>query len=329
MKNPHRHEGCVLYRRLIHQGYAMPKLCQDSTTSRAWFGSAVNILATQGIPAVLDPVCRIDAKEVMRDWTDIRPPFSELWVETVTPDMHVGALILTDKQQSPAGKIRLCFFVYGQNFAAAHPCALAAVYVWIEPETGDADGFSPAPAVMFEDPNEDAYFQQCVLYPITRTLQLLNASNVGLYKVDHDRATRKHLKRIKAPEAATTYHVLVLKDAQPRSPKDEIQNPGIMPLHVAKGHWSHYGPRYGKGLLFGKIEGKFWVPEAEKGKALNGIRHKHYTVGKSDNANPHAQAVAAAVNATPASPSEAADGVKVFDPTYTDQPVPKTQESAK
>lgn len=41
---------------------------------------------------------------------------------------------------------------------------------------------------------------------------------------------------------------------------------------------SHYGPRYGKGLLFGKYEGKFWRPPTAKGDAEAGKRSPDYVL---------------------------------------------------
>jgi hypothetical protein len=51
---------------------------------------------------------------------------------------------------------------------------------------------------------------------------------------------------------------------------------GVMPVHSCRGHFSEYGPEFGKGLLFGKYEGRFWVPPHMKGRRGNGTVYKEY-----------------------------------------------------
>jgi hypothetical protein len=38
------------------------------------------------------------------------------------------------------------------------------------------------------------------------------------------------------------------------------------PLTSVRGHFSHYGEQYGRGLLFGKLAGKFWIPAHARGQ---------------------------------------------------------------
>ncbi len=38
-----------------------------------------------------------------------------------------------------------------------------------------------------------------------------------------------------------------------------------VPLSSVRGTFHHYGPQYGKGLLFGKLAGQFWVPAHARG----------------------------------------------------------------
>jgi len=35
---------------------------------------------------------------------------------------------------------------------------------------------------------------------------------------------------------------------------------GDTPLTSVRGHFAHYGPAYDRGLLFGRLAGKFWIP---------------------------------------------------------------------
>jgi hypothetical protein len=48
--------------------------------------------------------------------------------------------------------------------------------------------------------------------------------------------------------------------------------------HLCRGHFAEYGPKYGKGLLFGKHAGRFWVPPVVKGSPEAGQVDKTYNV---------------------------------------------------
>jgi hypothetical protein len=49
-------------------------------------------------------------------------------------------------------------------------------------------------------------------------------------------------------------------------------------LNPVRGHFSHYGPEYGAGLLFGKYAGKFWVPSHARGKGGEGEPVRDYVL---------------------------------------------------
>jgi hypothetical protein len=51
------------------------------------------------------------------------------------------------------------------------------------------------------------------------------------------------------------------------------------PLSAVRGHFASYGPAYGRGLLFGKYEGRFWIPQHVRGAAEIGEREHEYVVG--------------------------------------------------
>jgi hypothetical protein len=47
-------------------------------------------------------------------------------------------------------------------------------------------------------------------------------------------------------------------------------------LHIVQGHFSEYGERYGKGKLFGRLEGRYWVPSHVRGNAEVGTLAHDY-----------------------------------------------------
>jgi hypothetical protein len=77
---------------------------------------------------------------------------------------------------------------------------------------------------------------------------------------------------------ARSYHILKVRPISARKsasrPFSEVI--GNMPLHTVAGCHHRYGPKYGRGLLFGKYEGKFWVAPHVRGNARSGIVNKDY-----------------------------------------------------
>lgn len=49
-------------------------------------------------------------------------------------------------------------------------------------------------------------------------------------------------------------------------------------LHICRGHFAEYGDDYGKGKLFGKYEGRFFIPAHVRGSAEQGVIDKRYVV---------------------------------------------------
>lgn len=50
------------------------------------------------------------------------------------------------------------------------------------------------------------------------------------------------------------------------------------PLTSVRGHFACYGPEYGKGLLFGKYSGRFWIPQHARGDATLGETQADYVL---------------------------------------------------
>lgn len=110
-------------------------------------------------------------------------------------------------------------------------------------------------------------------------LMVLGCSNVSLAprRQTDAAAAREATRRNGGHVAGYRYHVLVVRPAgsKPGTPGIEI---GTMPRHMCRGHFAEYGPKYGKGKLFGKYEGRFFVPPHMKGDAKNGTVLKDYEV---------------------------------------------------
>jgi hypothetical protein len=102
-------------------------------------------------------------------------------------------------------------------------------------------------------------------------LNFLNCSNVDAVEPARPRPARRRLQRL-----GVQVHILVVRPVGRRShTKGEPVQPGV-PLASVRGHFAEYGPRYGKGKLFGKLEGRYWIPAYARGSADHGEVRKSY-----------------------------------------------------
>ena len=109
-------------------------------------------------------------------------------------------------------------------------------------------------------------------------LRLLGCKNVSL-NPHHNEPTgaSRQMVRNEGKPKAFTYHTLMVRPAGASSSSTGVDI-GNMPRHVCRGHFAEYGPEFGKGLLFGKYAGRFYVPPHLKGKEENGIVEKDYVL---------------------------------------------------
>ena len=94
-------------------------------------------------------------------------------------------------------------------------------------------------------------------------MSFLNASNVSVATPVRPRPSRRRIART-GVEVQT---IVVRPPGKRRAggsgvrPIDDMETV----LSPVRGHFSHYGEKYGRGLLFGKYEGKFWIPGHVRG----------------------------------------------------------------
>jgi hypothetical protein len=114
-----------------------------------------------------------------------------------------------------------------------------------------------------------------VIAPVFFAFHYLNYRNIVAGKVPGRYDSPREAKN-RPP--ARSYHILKVRPISARKsasrPFSEVI--GNMPLHTVAGCHHRYGPKYGRGLLFGKYEGKFWVAPHVRGNARSGIVNKDY-----------------------------------------------------
>lgn len=107
-----------------------------------------------------------------------------------------------------------------------------------------------------------------------KALDLCNCVNVIVAEpANRPRAQRRQLSRMGV--TLTEIHVRPISRSYPGNGIPLSQG---VPLSSVRGHFSEFGPKYGKGLLFGKYEGRYWIPAHARGSAEHGERKQSYVV---------------------------------------------------
>lgn len=104
-------------------------------------------------------------------------------------------------------------------------------------------------------------------------LTFLNCRNVTIVTPHRPRAQQRRLARWNVDVGELQVFALG-KTVQGTRPA-----PGTgVPLTSVRGHPARYGPEHGRGLLFGKYSGIFWIPQHARGKAELGERTPSYAL---------------------------------------------------
>lgn len=117
-------------------------------------------------------------------------------------------------------------------------------------------------------------FQQNAMLIWLQTYTLAGCTNVELVTPERQRPQRKRLDRL-----GVTPQTLVIKKTSKsyRHTKGDTDDMiGGVPQSFVRGHYARYGPEYGRGLLFGKYAGKFWVPAHARGEGERPEREIDY-----------------------------------------------------
>jgi hypothetical protein len=115
------------------------------------------------------------------------------------------------------------------------------------------------------------------------TFSLLNCRNVRTIERDpREELSRQALRRMERKKEDPIFYKEL--EVRPLSPKMTVtegsEESGVSHrrLHTVAGHFAEYGPEYGKGKLFGKLEGAYFIPDHVRGSLEEGVIAKTYKV---------------------------------------------------
>jgi hypothetical protein len=268
-------KDAVLWRRILNEGFRIPDVGEGEAEQ-------VANLQTKIIAATIVVDSRPMSREnhAFRLDSVIAIPFPHLWTEFQCDGTVGGSYMehtVSDKCGhewcncyafvAVAGLRPVLFAQYTMHFDNDHKVRADESEFYVVPWMSRALGEVKARGHI-------AY----TIYAAVSTLELMSCSNVGLAPRPFDpEQVRRAAKRFGEVPGGYRYHVLVVRPPGARSstPGQEI---GTMPRHVCRGHFAEYGPQFGKGLLFGRHAGRFFIPPHLRGDEKNGIVEKDYAV---------------------------------------------------
>jgi hypothetical protein len=114
------------------------------------------------------------------------------------------------------------------------------------------------------------------------TLDFMNCKNVDIVETaPRDRAQRRRLDRM-GPNGIRVSTVNVFSTGKLRRGSTRINDSEGVPIRTVRGHFAKYGEKYGRQKLFGKLEGRFWVPKHAQGSKELGEIKSNYNLKTSE-----------------------------------------------
>lgn len=110
-------------------------------------------------------------------------------------------------------------------------------------------------------------------------MNLLNCSNVDI--VNYSPVSRSQRRRLERTGVRTSV-IRVFPPGARRQPG--AQGESLDPRHHGvRGHFASYGPKFGRGLLFGKHQGRFYIPPHVRGSTEHGETEQSYELHMNPN----------------------------------------------
>lgn len=104
-------------------------------------------------------------------------------------------------------------------------------------------------------------------------LNFMNCRNVELVEPRRPRAEARRIAR-----TGVTVSTINVFPVGRSTRSDRASESTGVPLTSVRGHFARYGPEYGRGLLFGKYAGRYWVPQYARGSAEHGESEHNYNL---------------------------------------------------
>jgi len=107
---------------------------------------------------------------------------------------------------------------------------------------------------------------------VLQSLNFMNCRNVELAEPKRSRPQRRRIERT----GLRINEINVRPIRKSYGPREKGSSDSSVPAHSVRGHFAHYGPQWGTGKLFGKLEGRFYIPQHARGSREHGeVQHRY------------------------------------------------------
>lgn len=270
--------GAHLWKRILNEGVSR-RACGDvvkNVESRIIKAPIITDLRPEQEGQVDHPASRL-----------VAIPFPEFWIEVISSEcgdrMHMGCLVQAKSRAAGGWDVT----TYSLGETSHYGVLLFGYREFVVDALGRPErNRKLTTSSVFSSKEAAIASVDRVCYLAFESLEFLNCKNVSLLAHDNDpKQVRRAVKRHGGNPDHYRYHTLVYRPrgAHKDSPPVEI---GIMPRHMCRGHFQHYGLalEHGhpdgkdRGLLFGKHAGKFYFPPHLRGDKKNGVVEKDYSL---------------------------------------------------
>jgi len=241
--------------------------------------------------------------DIFKDWPCLMLPIDMMWMEynrgSTRNPTHVGAMLMRNDEAindphkfgyaddvRERGKYAISLSVYfADGYRAFGPVGMFDVAM-------DAQGapldFKYSHMDIGAIGNPDMTPEELMLTkiaPFYQALAFMHCKNMRFVKeAPEPKVSKKWEKKHGEPLAKwNTLIIDPLRDTLQREKRGSVRT-GPSSLHIARGHFAEYGPEFTKpdgspkGKLFGKYEGRFWVPQHTRGNVDEGVVQHDYQV---------------------------------------------------
>lgn len=255
---------------------------------------------------IMQTAVTVDATQVYHDLVDrekgvmvyedhvLRPVWEQAFICYLNQHgnvmaMHTHSLDLMEKEhdsklywESDVNKIEWSrvrwlyhIFVYigghdglGQAMPTTGPVHMWRIAVYPDGEIADINWIHIAQTYPME------LWDMCQLV-VLGTINLGNCVNVAIVEPQRPRAERRRIERTGV--RVSELHLRPISRSY-RGKGQPGETEGLVPMHSVRGHFASYGPDFGRGLLFGKYAGRYWIPAHARGNPDVGETDQRYTV---------------------------------------------------
>lgn len=167
-------------------------------------------------------------------------------------------------------------FTAGDYLTDKHILSYPIAYMRVQVDEHGAVTYMSEPTALTKEELSDSDAIRSILssvrshfYVALLSLSFINTTNVVIDRHEPLNPFRKEkVRAAKKPKAQGAYHTIRIVapgSTTRRATVARQQGASSAPVAIVRGHFAHYGPEYGRGLLFGKLAGRFWVSPHSRG----------------------------------------------------------------